>query len=101
MEAEQISLVVQRLTAELEASSDEIERLRRVVASKDKIIDSLGVELAEIKTRRWYETIEMVTDQRTGRPAVIKTMYRMQIDGIRLELDPGSFSMGQDIGGVL
>ncbi len=75
--------------------SNEIERLNEVLAlsrsANERLKadnESLAKELADIKTRRWFEVLETSVDERTGMLAVVKTVYRMQVESIRLEASP-------------
>lgn len=48
----------------------------------------LAQELAYLKNRKWWDEIEVVTDRATGNVVVVRTHYRLVMEGLRVEATP-------------
>ena len=63
----------------------EVEKLIRDKAAADVKVAALQKEITDIKSRRYWEEIKMVTDERTGMSAVTLVTYKWQAEHMRLD----------------
>ena len=68
--------------------TEEVRRLINREKTQAATIKALQEELRDIKTRRSWEDLSMVTDERTGMTAVVRTYYRWQAETMRLDVSP-------------
>lgn len=78
--------------------TDEWRRMTVKLENLEESNASLAKELGEIKSRRWWEEIEMVRDERSGQIAIVKTHYRMQMESMRLEVSPEMYGLAYGAG---
>ncbi len=72
---------------------EHVDQIRDEVVKLVKDKESLAKELSEIKNRRQWEELTMVTDERTGLAAVVHTWYRWEPVHMRVDLQPRAMGL--------
>lgn len=66
----------------------DVRRMYRENGELKRKNESLSKEIHDIKTRRYWEEVNVYTDDRTGRLVVVKTVYQYEPKTMRLEVTP-------------
>jgi len=76
--------------------TDEVNRLIQDLRDKrdalQKQVAALQKELVDIKSRRYWDEVELVTNKTTGMTAAIRTTYRWQAETMRLDFTNEMYS---------
>ena len=66
----------------------EVRELVRAYEASVREGTRLAAELKDLKIRKWWDEIEIVTNDGTGQTAVIRTHYQLEMKAMRLEVSP-------------
>lgn len=82
----------------IERSEDVSDLVRDLVTKYENSVKEgqrLAKELQDLKTRRYWDELDMVTDPRTGNTVVIRTHYEWAMKGMRLEISPETMAQSR------
>lgn len=75
---------------EVWTQEDVTKVVRKAMRERDDLanrVESLSKEIHDIKTRRYWEEVNVYTDDRTGRMVVVKTIFQYEPKTMRIESD--------------
>lgn len=82
---------------EVERSADVTAEIHRMEQERDRYKSEAAAAkqaLVDIKNRRSWDDIEIVQDRASGLAAVVRTTYRWEMVGMRLDFDPQMYYGG-------
>ena len=76
-----------------ESVTAEVRELVFAYEIEVKRANTLSKELSDLKTRKWWDEVEVFTDRATHNQVVVRTHYQLEMKTMRMEMGAEQFRM--------